>query len=898
METDRRPCDTTSPSLPQELSPSSSSTQSTTPNAMQGEQPTASLLGAASATSSASSPSLASASSTFLPKAPKANLLRWCHKRKAELLQCCDEAKRTQHGGWLADLSFQLDLLSLRYEDLGEGADALDLCQLVLALRKEVYGKHHLQVAKSMERISRLRQTLACGAGAEANGTHENANRKENDKEEKAEEHAKAKEARDEVEENNDESDPYLNAAMAIRMKLFGSGSAGGSGSAEESKDVEDKTQHRLLSLQPKMQYNIVSHQEDPTKLGNCLNVLPYGSNHVAVLEFGVKRKKALLRRARGGKSGGKAKLSSRLRSLKVADREMSNGLSSSRNQAQESISTATTEATPKSNGGKERKAKRRNPKCGKVDEKENNIEEEDDILLRPNAPPSPRLGATDRSGSKRKSPVLTSTATSKEISSSDPLKQPHPTKKQKTVPIPSETPIPSRRSGRVRRVSAILATPEMQTDFSRASAREEKKEKAVNNKKQKEEKNVPKSRTSSASKNSGKIHSANNMDTKAKGNAITKTNAKTKLTVKSKDKDKDKAKAKDKTKSKGKTGPTNTKLKNKRKIQLPIKKRVIPKTPKSKYKAKRKKEMEEEAEEGKEQEEEEETPSMLPVEEIVCEGCGSGEHDEELVLCDKCNGGWHLWCMSIPLTVIPEGDWFCHKCDTDKTPTENNNNANVTPEEPTPQTVKRKTKRKGGNRWRPKRKRKVASDSPLAPSSPFPLTTDQTTETEPPTNTTETTSTTPQNQQPLPPHEGKDTAILDTAIIPSSPTAAATAGAEEQQCNSTTTTTNIIAGAGASVATHMTIAGTVDTNTDTTALSLSPSTQTSTASSSSPSQVTQSSASRTSPSSFFAATTAAAATALASFSSFSFSSPSPSSVDTSAEDTAHAGERLEAAEQ
>lgn len=38
-------------------------------------------------------------------------------------------------------------------------------------------------------------------------------------------------------------------------------------------------------------------------------------------------------------------------------------------------------------------------------------------------------------------------------------------------------------------------------------------------------------------------------------------------------------------------------------------------------------------------------------------------EHDDQMLLCDTCNHGYHMFCLSPPLTCIPDGDWNCPKC-------------------------------------------------------------------------------------------------------------------------------------------------------------------------------------------------------------------------------------------
>ena len=33
------------------------------------------------------------------------------------------------------------------------------------------------------------------------------------------------------------------------------------------------------------------------------------------------------------------------------------------------------------------------------------------------------------------------------------------------------------------------------------------------------------------------------------------------------------------------------------------------------------------------------------------------------MLLCDKCDAGWHASCLRPALLVIPEGDWYCPDC-------------------------------------------------------------------------------------------------------------------------------------------------------------------------------------------------------------------------------------------
>ncbi|XP_055385665.1 uncharacterized protein LOC129614806 [Condylostylus longicornis] len=46
-----------------------------------------------------------------------------------------------------------------------------------------------------------------------------------------------------------------------------------------------------------------------------------------------------------------------------------------------------------------------------------------------------------------------------------------------------------------------------------------------------------------------------------------------------------------------------------------------------------------------------------------ACQKCGKGDHPEWILLCDKCDKGYHCSCLSPVLFIIPEGDWFCPPC-------------------------------------------------------------------------------------------------------------------------------------------------------------------------------------------------------------------------------------------
>ena len=42
---------------------------------------------------------------------------------------------------------------------------------------------------------------------------------------------------------------------------------------------------------------------------------------------------------------------------------------------------------------------------------------------------------------------------------------------------------------------------------------------------------------------------------------------------------------------------------------------------------------------------------------------CGASDDAPEMLLCDQCDHGYHLYCLSPPLPCVPNGLWFCPQC-------------------------------------------------------------------------------------------------------------------------------------------------------------------------------------------------------------------------------------------
>ncbi|TPX44179.1 hypothetical protein SeLEV6574_g04654 [Synchytrium endobioticum] len=45
------------------------------------------------------------------------------------------------------------------------------------------------------------------------------------------------------------------------------------------------------------------------------------------------------------------------------------------------------------------------------------------------------------------------------------------------------------------------------------------------------------------------------------------------------------------------------------------------------------------------------------------CEICLRSENEENLLLCDVCNNGFHTYCLTPPIIGVPKGEWYCINC-------------------------------------------------------------------------------------------------------------------------------------------------------------------------------------------------------------------------------------------
>ena len=46
-----------------------------------------------------------------------------------------------------------------------------------------------------------------------------------------------------------------------------------------------------------------------------------------------------------------------------------------------------------------------------------------------------------------------------------------------------------------------------------------------------------------------------------------------------------------------------------------------------------------------------------------VCEICRTDRDLDKMLICDGCELGYHMYCLTPPLQNIPKTDWYCAKC-------------------------------------------------------------------------------------------------------------------------------------------------------------------------------------------------------------------------------------------
>lgn len=60
---------------------------------------------------------------------------------------------------------------------------------------------------------------------------------------------------------------------------------------------------------------------------------------------------------------------------------------------------------------------------------------------------------------------------------------------------------------------------------------------------------------------------------------------------------------------------------------------------------------------------ESEEEMERTPYDDLVCKICSKGDADPEMLICDGCDEGFHMYCLCPMLIKVPKGKWFCPFC-------------------------------------------------------------------------------------------------------------------------------------------------------------------------------------------------------------------------------------------
>lgn len=51
---------------------------------------------------------------------------------------------------------------------------------------------------------------------------------------------------------------------------------------------------------------------------------------------------------------------------------------------------------------------------------------------------------------------------------------------------------------------------------------------------------------------------------------------------------------------------------------------------------------------------------------ECGCNICAKKDNEDFILICDECQYYFHMYCLPTPITVVPEGDWYCPDCYND----------------------------------------------------------------------------------------------------------------------------------------------------------------------------------------------------------------------------------------
>jgi hypothetical protein len=56
-------------------------------------------------------------------------------------------------------------------------------------------------------------------------------------------------------------------------------------------------------------------------------------------------------------------------------------------------------------------------------------------------------------------------------------------------------------------------------------------------------------------------------------------------------------------------------------------------------------------------------TSTWIPPLDYPCQVCQRTDDADQMLFCDNCNGGYHLFCLKPELTQVPADIWYCSSC-------------------------------------------------------------------------------------------------------------------------------------------------------------------------------------------------------------------------------------------
>jgi len=69
---------------------------------------------------------------------------------------------------------------------------------------------------------------------------------------------------------------------------------------------------------------------------------------------------------------------------------------------------------------------------------------------------------------------------------------------------------------------------------------------------------------------------------------------------------------------------------------------------------------------------------NQVPDDPTFCEICHQSDREDRMLLCDDCDRGYHMECLTPPITTVPIEEWYCSGC-TQRNTTRNSTRTVIT---------------------------------------------------------------------------------------------------------------------------------------------------------------------------------------------------------------------------